>query len=110
MPVTGTWTQERRERVGRQTHITGFFTLSGTASAGGFAVTAATFGLSTLDDFEPAGTAISASGGTAGVGVSFDKTASTVVLHEGGAAINTPFRESATLLTNYLVRGTARGR
>ena len=110
MPVTGTWTQERRERVGRQTHITGFFTLSGTASAGGFAVTASTFGLSSLEDFVPSGTSISATGGTAGIGVTFDKTASTVVLHETGAAVNTPFRESATALTGYLVRGTARGR
>ena len=64
MAITATWTQERRERVGRQTHVTGYYTLTGSATAGGFAVTASTFGLGILDDFVPSGVSMAATGAT----------------------------------------------
>lgn len=111
MAITATWTEERRERVGRQTHITGYFTLTGSATAGGFAITASTFGLSRLDNFVPSGIAMAASGATTGMGASYDKTAGTVTLWEGGATANdNPFDESDLgSTTGYIIRGRAEG-
>lgn len=111
MAITATWTQERRERVGRQTVVTGYFTLTGSATAGGFAVTASTFGLGILDDFVPSGVAMSATAGTASLGVAFDITAGKVTVHETAGTVDLPFKESnLSDTTGYLVRGVAKGR
>lgn len=110
MAITATWTTERRERVGKQTWVTGYFTLTGSATAGGFAVSASTFGLSRLDDVVLLGDAISASGGTAGLGVAYDIGAGTIVVHETAGTVDLPFKESdLASTTGYLVRATARG-
>ena len=111
MAITATWTTERRERIGKRTRVSGYFTLTGSATAGGFAVSKSTFGLSRLEDFVPAGIAMAASGATTGMGVAYDKTAGTVTLWEGGATANdNPFDESDIgSTTGYLVRGTAVG-
>ncbi len=111
MAITATWTEERRERVGRQTHVTGQFSLTGSATAGGFAVSASTFGLGTLDEFRLHGGVISASGGTLALMPVYDKTAGTIALFEGSAAITVPFDQSdLASTTGYLVRGVAVGR
>ena len=111
MAITATWTEERRERVGRQIHIQGYFTLTGSATAGGFAITASTFGLSRLDNFVPQGFAMSASGATTAEGVAYDKTAGTVTIWEGGATANDNAFDESDLAstTGYLVRGRAEG-
>lgn len=108
MAVTATFAETARERVGKQTQIQGVLTLSGTATAGGLPVTAATFNLGRLNDLRIHGTVISATGGTTGVGATYDVTASTVVFHEA-AGTNAVFRESQSSLTGYLVRVTAIG-
>ncbi len=111
MAITATWTTERRERVGRRTQVTGYFTLTGSATAGGFTPTAAQFGLTRLEDFRPHGVAMSASGATTAMGVAYDKTAGKITMWEGGATANdAPFDESDLgSTTGYLVRGTAVG-
>ena len=111
MAITATWTTERREKVGRQTHVTGYFTLTGSATAGGFAVTASTFALGTLQDFVPSGVAMAATGATTGLGAAYDITAGTVTLWEGGNTANdNPFDETDIgSTTGYLVRGVAKG-
>lgn len=111
MAITATWTTERRERIGKRTHVTGYFTLTGSATAGGFTPTAAQFGLTRLEDFRPAGFAMAASGATTASGVAYDKTAGKITLWEGGATANdNPFDESdIASTTGYLVRGTAVG-
>lgn len=111
MAITATWTQERRERVGRQKHVTGYFTLTGAASAGGFAISAATFSLSRLDDFVVSGGSVAGTGGTTALLPVFDKAASKISLFEGGATANdNPFDETDLASTaTYIVRGTAKG-
>lgn len=111
MAITATWTTERRERVGKQVFVTGYFTLTGSATAGGFAISKTTFGLGRLDDFRPSGIAMAATGATTGMGVAYDKTAGTVTLWEGGGTANdNPFDETDLgSTTGYLVRGVAVG-
>ena len=112
MAITATWTQESRQRVGKQYHIRGYFTLTGSATAGGFAISASTFGLNVLEDFVPSGVAMAATGATTGLGAAYDITAGTVTLWEGGATANdNPFDETDIgSTTGYLVRGVAVGR
>lgn len=112
MAITATWTQERRTRVGLSTHVQGYFTLTGSATAGGFAISASTFGFSVLEDFRPSGVAMAATGATTGLGAAYDVTAGTVTLWEGGATANdNPFDETdIASTTGYLVRGVAVGK
>jgi len=110
MAITATWTNERTNKVGRETHKRGFFTLAGSATAGGFAITAATFGLSVLNDFAPEGGAMVSTAGITAMLPAYDKTAGTVTLFEGSASATIPFDESNIAdTTGFLVRGTARG-
>ena len=111
MAITATWTTERREVVGRQRHVTGYFTLTGSATAGGFAISASTFGLSQLDDFIPSGVSMAATGATTAMAAAYDITAGTVALFETAAVVDTPLDESdLASTTGYLVRGVAKGK
>lgn len=108
MASSGTFTEEARNRTGRNTHVRGYFTLTGTNTAGGFAVTASTFGLGRLDDVVMNGGVLAGTGGTAGVVATYDKTAGTITFLEAGST-NTALRESQNALTNYIARVTAVG-
>jgi hypothetical protein len=111
MAITATWTQESRKRIGRDTHVKGYFTLTGSATAGGFAVSASTFGLNRLDDVVPDGIAMSATGGTAALGVAYDKTAGKLTVWETAGTVDLPFDESdLASTTGYLVRCLAIGK
>lgn len=111
MAITATFTEERRDRIGKQTAVTGYFTLTGSATAGGFAVSASTFGLNSLED-------VMVFGGQAGTGATtaeyplWDKTAGTIALYEGGATANDNAFDESDLAstTGYIVRVKAFGR
>ena len=111
MAITATFTEEKRDRIGRGTWVTGQFSLTGSATAGGFAVTASTFGLSRLDDVEITSGVISATGGTLGLVGVYDKAAGKISLFEGGATANDNPLDECDLgsTAGYLVRVTARG-
>lgn len=112
MAITATWTEEARHRVGRRTHVQGYFTLTGSATAGGFAISASTFGLGQLEDFEVSGGAIGGTGATVALLPVYDSAAGKISLFEGGSTANDlPFDETDLASTaNYIVRGTAKGR
>src|SRR5262245_5032771 len=111
MAITATWTTEKRERLGKRTRVTGQFSLTGSATAGGFAISASTFGLNVLDDFTVSGGAISATGGTNAFMPIYDKAAGKITIFEGGGTANdNPFDEADIGSTaGYLIRGSAWG-
>lgn len=111
MAISAVWTTEgSRELAGRKRRVTGQFALDNAYVAGGFAITASTFGLNRLDDFVPSGAAISATAGTSALAPAYDKAAGKISLFESPGTAGDPLAETNIAdLGGYLLRGTAIG-
>lgn len=97
-----------KQRVGRQFVVSGRLTPTGTYATGGFAVTASTFGLSTLETLD-VGTPRN---GTEFMVAHWDKANSKIMLGWGGGAISSEFDEitNADTVTNFVMDVTVKGR
>jgi hypothetical protein len=100
-----------RQRVGRQTWISGELTPSddGDWAANGFALTASLFGLSRLDSVQVDGLALNGTGGALASLAGWDKAAGALMAFES-AADDAEFDESnLTSMSGYIFRVTAKG-
>ncbi len=99
-----------RQRVGRQTQVTGkLVSDNGDYAAGGLAVTAATFGLSRLDSLNVDGTVIDGTGAILAESAAYDDAAGKVTFFTS-AGDGDPFDEgNTTALSGYTLRCVARG-
>lgn len=108
-----TFTQDStqgRQREGKQTVVRGkLVSDDGDYAAGGLSVTAATFGLSRLDQVETHGVVIDGTGAILAEGAAWDQAAGKISFFTS-AGDGDPFDEgNTTALSGYTLRVTARG-
>ena len=108
-----TFTQNARgrQRIGRQTHVTGRLTPvdDGDWTAGGFALTASQFGLNRLDDVRFHGAAINGTGATLGSLPAWDATAGKFTCFEANTADAELVESDLTAMSGYEFHVTAIG-
>ena len=100
-----------KQRVGKQKYVSGVLTSdNGDYAAGGLAVTAATFGLSRLDDVDIHG--VVSDGATAGVlaeGAYYDATTKKIQFFTSAGDGDPMDEGNTTALNGYTLRVTAKG-
>lgn len=100
---------EGRQRVGKQTVVTGRITPTGTYATGGFAVTAADFGLGSIESLRISGSAFN---GTEFNIASWDSANSKIKLGWTGAVVSTELDEitNGDTCTGFVVDVEVKGR